>query len=248
MSASNDSNSVSNTKNHSKKRILRQSLHLEVADNLRDMIVEGELPPGHRILEGDLCEQFGISRTPMREALKVLASEGLVEIKPNRGTRVTEITLEDIDTLFEALSGIERIAAELATKRMTERDLVRLKSLNDRMTDHFENGRRHEYFQLNQEAHNSIIKLTGNSILVDIHEKLMIKVRRARYLAILSGERWEESVKEHTNILEAMESRDAVRAGELILDHVRKTGAVVKESFVTENGDAGKTPVYAQNF
>ncbi len=247
MSASNHLDPISKTRSRSKKRIQRQSLHLEVADNLRDMIVEGELPPGHRISEGDLCEKFGISRTPMREALKVLASEGLVEIKPNRGTRVTEISLEDIDELFEAVSGIERIAGELATERMTEHDLEHLNSLNDRMTSHFENGRRHEYFQLNQKAHTAIINMSGNSVLREIHENLMIKVRRARYLAILSIDRWEESVKEHGKIIEAMEARDAELAGNLIRDHVRNTGKVVKQTFNPENANAGRPLLYAQN-
>ena len=184
-----------------KKRIQRQSLHLEVADNLRDMIVEGALLPGQRISEGDLCEQFGISRTPMREALKVLASEGLVEIKPNRGTRVSEITLEDIDELFEAVSGIERLCGELATEKLTESNLENLKNLHQRMTNHFKNGQRHDYFRLNQETHNLIVQLSGNSVLRDIHANIMIKVRRARYLAILSVERWEQSVQEHAGIL-----------------------------------------------
>lgn len=246
MSASDDPDLIFSTKSRSKKRIQRRSLHLEVADNLRNMIVEGELPPGYRISEGSLCEKFGISRTPMREALKVLASEGLVGIKPNRGTRVSEITLEDVDELFEAVSGIERIAGELATERMTERDLERLISLNDRMTSHFKNGRRHEYFQLNQKAHTAIIELSGNSVLMAIHETLMIKVRRARYLAILSVDRWEESVKEHAKILEAMEARDTELAGKLIGDHVRKTGNVVKQAFDPENASTGRPLLYAQ--
>ena len=120
-----------------KKKLLRKSLHLEVADQIREMIIEGELPPGHRISEGGLSDQFGISRTPMREALKVLAADGLVEIKPNRGTRVTEITLDDIDELFEAASSIERIAGELACVRMTDADLKRLKTINKKMESHF---------------------------------------------------------------------------------------------------------------
>lgn len=229
-----------------KKRIQRQSLHLEVADNLREMIVEGVLPPGQRISEGDLCEQFGISRTPMREALKVLASEGLVEIKPNRGTRVSEITAEDINELFEAVSGIERLCGELATAKLTDTDLAHLKSLHERMTRHFNNGQRHEYFRLNQETHNLIVQLSGNSVLQEVHANIMIKVKRARYLAILSVERWEESVQEHAGILAAMEARDIDLVGKLIWSHVFKTGEIVKQNFSTENHGSGKPALYAQ--
>ncbi len=233
------------TKDFPKKRIQRQSLHLEVADNLRDMIVEGNLAPGHRISEGDLCEQFGISRTPMREALKVLASEGLVEIKPNRGTRVSEITLEDIEEMFEAVSGIERLCGELATKKMTEQDFKHLQGLHNRMTDHFNNRRRNDYFRLNQETHNLIVKLSGNSVLMEVHQNIMVKVRRARYLAILSVDRWEESVKEHAGILAAMEARDVDLVGKLIRDHVYKTGVTVKQSFNADNSNSGDPVLYA---
>ena len=234
-------------KTHPKKRIQRQSLHLEVADNLRDMIVEGTLPPGHRISEGDMCDQFGISRTPMREALKVLASEGLVEIKPNRGTRVSEITIEDIEEMFEAVSGIERLCGELATKKMSDSELEHLLSLHDRMTSHFENGRRHDYFRLNQETHNQIVKLSGNSVLMEVHDNIMIKVRRARYLAILSVDRWEESVREHAVIIAAMQTRDADLVGKLIRDHVYKTGETVKQNFNVENSKSGKPLLYTQD-
>lgn len=228
------------------KQIQRLSLHVEVTDKLRDMIVEGALQPGQRISEGDLCQEFGISRTPMREALKVLASEGLVEHKPNRGTRVTEITPESIDQLFEAVSGIERLCGELATGKVTESDLELLKSLHLRMTKHFKNGKRHEYFRLNQETHTLIVQLSGNSVLAEIHANIMIKVRRARYMAILSVERWKESVEEHAGIIEAMEARNVDLVGKLIWSHVYKTGVIVKQTFNSNNSNAGKPSLYTK--
>jgi len=215
-----------------RRSIERRSLHRDVADQIRDMIVEGELPPGERINEGALSEQFGISRTPLREALKVLASEGLVELRPNRGTRVSAITPEEVGELFEAVSGIERMAGELAALRMTERDIERLKGLHERMERHYEAGERHDYFRLNQQIHNTIVSLAGNSILEATHASLMVRVRRARYLAIQSPERWHESVQEHRAIMQALETRDSAAAGNLLLNHVRRTGEVVKQSFV----------------
>ena len=228
-------------------RIRRNSLHREVIERLRDMIVEGELAPGQRIAEGKLCEEFGISRTPMREALKVLASEGLVELRPNRGTRVTEITPQEIGELFEVVSGMERMAGELAAERMSEKDLDRLRALNERMERHFENGQRHEYFKLNQQVHNMIVELAGNSVLSATHASLMVKARRARYFAIMSQDRWEESVREHAQIIEAFAARDAQTAGKLILKHVRKTGDVVKTTFDTDRATDGKPLLYAEN-
>lgn len=196
------------------------------------MIVEGELPPGGRVNEGTLSEQFGISRTPLREALKVLASEGLVELRPNRGTRVSAITPEEVGELFEVVSGIERLAGELAAVRMTERDIERLRALHERMERHYEAGERHDYFHLNQQIHNTIVSLAGNSVLEATHASLMVRVRRARYMAIQSPERWHESVQEHRAIMKALEARDAEATGNLLLHHVRGTGVVVKQFFI----------------
>lgn len=226
-------------------RIERRSLHREVTDRLRDMIVEGQMAPGDRVDEGLLCEQFGVSRTPMREALKVLASEGLIELLPNRGARVAEITREEIRELFEAVSGIERIAGELACERMTDRDLSQLRGMHERMERHFRHGQRHEYFRLNQETHNAIVRLAGNSILAATHANLMARVRRARYFAILSQERWEESVNEHAQILEAFEARDAALAGSLIRSHVQKTGAIVGHTYDSKAAGSGRPQLYA---
>jgi len=211
-----------------RRSIARRSLHREVADQIREMIIGGELLPGERVAEGALCEQFGISRTPLREALKVLASEGLVELRPNRGTRVTAITAEEVGELFEVVSGIERTAGELAAQRMTERDLDRLRALHERMERHYRAGERQEYFRLNQQVHNSIVSLAGNSVLETTHAGLMVRIRRARYMAIQSQQRWDESVAEHQAILDALADRDSARAGQLILAHVRRTGEVVK--------------------
>ena len=230
-------NDIEDTKIIPKKRFQRKALHLEVVDAVRDMIVEGVLPQGHRISEGDLCGQLGISRTPMREALKVLASEGMVEIKPNRGTRVSQITLEDIGQLFEAVGSIECICGELATEKMSDGELRNLRSLNDRMTAHFNNGNRHEYFRLNQDIHNSIVELSRNSVLREVHQNIMIKVRRARYQAILSDERWKESMKEHDEILAAIESRNIEMVGKLIKEHVLKTGETIKQFFKADKSE-----------
>ena len=220
-----------------RQRIARWSLHQEVTDRLRDMIVEGKLTPGDRIPEGRLCDDFGVSRTPLREALKVLASEGLVEPIPNRGSRVTRITPEEVGELFEAVSGIERLAGELAAQRASEKDLSQLRDMQERMEGYHRTGRRPDYFRVNERIHRAIVDLADNSVLKATHETLMVRVRRARYLAIMSQERWDESVREHAAILGALVARDSDRAGALILRHVRRTGEVVRESFEAAGGN-----------
>ena len=216
--------------NNDERAIPRRSLHREVVGRLRDMIVEGELVSGVRINENMLCEEFGISRTPLREALKVLASEGLVELRPNRGARVSRVTNKDVDELFEMISGLERMAVELAAERISKKDLKRLRECHERMLHFHATGDRQEYFHLNQQIHHAIVEVTGNAILITTHATLMAKVRRARYMAILSQERWDESVRQHGEILDALAEGDGTTAGKILLQHVRRTGEVLKAS------------------
>jgi DNA-binding GntR family transcriptional regulator len=213
------------------KPIQRRSLHREVVDRLRTMIVEAELTPGERIAEGEICKQLGISRTPLREALKVLASEGLIDLLPNRGTRVSRITEKEIGELFEVISGIERMAGELAAERATDKDIEDLTKLQERMELHHRNDERHQYFDLNQQVHELIVRMADNSVLIAVHANLMMKVRRARYLAIMSRGRWDEAVREHAEIREAIAAREPARAGALIMLHIRKTGEIVRKTF-----------------
>jgi DNA-binding GntR family transcriptional regulator len=211
--------------------IRRRPLHDEATERVRDMIVEGRLAAGDWINETDLCQQLQISRTPLREALKVLAAEGLVELVPRRGARVAQLSVRELVDLFEALSGIEALAAELAAMRMSVADLERLRELQLRIEQRHKAGDRLAYFHDNQKLHESIVQSSGNSALVDIHARLIARVRRARYQAILSEARWAASVQEHSQILAALESRDAKGAGELMRRHVGHTGDVVRASF-----------------
>ncbi len=210
--------------------IHRRPLHDEATERLRDMIVEGKLLAGEWINETELCQQLNISRTPLREALKILAAEGLVELIPRRGAHVAQLSKQEIVDLFEALSGIEGMAAELAAIRMSSADLKRLRGLQARIEREHAASNRLEYFHENHILHEVIVGLSGNSALVDIHARLIARVRRARYEATLSEARWSEAVQEHAQILAAFESRDAGLAGRLMRQHVTHTGDVVRAS------------------
>ncbi len=228
--------------NHSDSRlIVRRSLHNHAISQLRDMIVEHDLAPGERIDEPHLCRLFGISRTPLREALKVLASEGLVELRPHRGARVSRMTAAEVAELFEVASGLERIAAELAAERASDAALRALRRDHEAMLRHYRKGQRSDYFRFNQKIHVGVVALTGNATLAATHAALMVKIRRARYTALMSRDRWDESVREHTELLEALEARDGVRAGAILLQHVRKTGEVVQKAVRAAQADRGAT-------
>jgi DNA-binding GntR family transcriptional regulator len=204
-------------------------LHEEVVDRLRDMIIEGEIAVGDRLHETALSEVLNVSRTPLREAVKLLATEGLVELLPGRGARVAALSPDDVQELFEVISGLERLAAELAAVRMTARDLERLQRLHEKMAVHFQNGERHEYFAINHAIHEAIVTAAKNTTLSAMHSSLMAKARRGRYTALASDARWKEAMGEHEALMQALAKRDAKLAGDILFQHDRRTGETTRE-------------------
>ncbi len=194
-------------------------LHETVVERLRDMIVEGELASGERLHDSNLARILQVSRTPIREATKLLATEGLVDLLPGRGARVAELSIEDILDLFEAIAGVERHACELAAERMNERELDKLQRAHKRMARHHAEGERQPYFKLNHEIHLGIVEASRNATLQAIHASLMSRARRARYAALASHARWIEALEEHHLIMAALMERDARRAGEIMRQH-----------------------------
>jgi DNA-binding GntR family transcriptional regulator len=194
-------------------------LHETVVERLRDMIVEGELASGERLHDANLARILQVSRTPIREATKLLAAEGLVDLLPGRGARVSELSLEDILDLFETIAGVERHACELAAERMSGPDLEKLQRAHKRMARHHAAGERQPYFKLNHEIHLAIVDASKNATLQAIHASLMSRARRARYAALASHARWMEAMGEHELIMSALAARDARRAGEIMRQH-----------------------------
>src|ERR1700716_359205 len=160
--------------------ISRLSLHDETVARLRTMITEGHLAPGSRIAERDLCDRFGISRTPLREALKVLASEGLVELLPHRGSRVTRLSAPELRDAFEIVAALEALAGELACQRITDAQVDEIAAVHARMEEHYRRGELTEYFACNQTIHEAINRAAGNPQLTGMYALLSNRVRRAR--------------------------------------------------------------------
>jgi DNA-binding GntR family transcriptional regulator len=208
-------------------RVPRTGLHEHAATRLRTLIVRLDLAPGEQLLETNLSEALGISRTPLREALKRLAAEGLVELRLNRSAVVAPIQRDEVAELFEALSGIERCAAELAAKRMSEREVERLETLQEKIEWHHRRGELRDYFEINQQIHGAIVGFARNSVLKATHDVLLPRAERARFFALSALGRWDESVREHRDILVALKAGDSVSAGQLLSHHVRRTGEIV---------------------
>jgi DNA-binding GntR family transcriptional regulator len=206
----------------------RPNLHDTVVARLRDLIVEGILAPGARIAERQLCESLGVSRTPLREALKVLASEGLVELLPNRGARVARLDERDVEDMFQVMGALEALAGALACAHMTEAELAEIAALHYEMLAQYTRRKLPEYFRLNQAIHAAIVAAARNPILAATYQSLAGRIRRARYFANLSEERWRNAVEEHEAILQALQARDGARLARLLEDHLRNKSAVLR--------------------
>jgi DNA-binding GntR family transcriptional regulator len=198
-----------------------QTLHHGVLSALRDLIVHSELPPGIRLTETVLCERLKVSRTPLREALKVLSHEGLVEILPNRGARVVQLMLEDVKHLFEVIAVLESVAGRLACERITDADICELKAIHYQMRASFLRLDLPEYFRLNQAIHRRIVEAAGNPVLAQTHENLNARLLRARYLASQTDrDRWIAAMREHELIIDALSRRAAEELAELLREHL----------------------------
>jgi DNA-binding GntR family transcriptional regulator len=210
--------------------IRRPTLHDEVVGRLRDLIVEGALAGGTRIHEGKLCEQLGVSRTPLREALKVLANEGLVDLLPNRGAVVRPVTAKDTRDMLRVLGRLEALAGELACANATDTEIAELKAVHERMLVLQAAGNTMEYFKLNQDIHTGIVRLARNPTLQSLHETLQARVKRIRFVPHDFGVPATEPVREHERMMDALLARDGVRLGKLLDEHMEMTWRRVTRS------------------
>src|SRR5688572_3722411 len=200
--------------------IVRRPLHEEAADRLRDLIVQGRLVAGARLNERLLTAQLGVSRTPLREALKVLATEGLVELLPNRGAIVSQMDPDRLSETLAVMGALEALAGELCCRNATDAQVNEIRALHYEMLAYHARGDLAGYFKFNQAIHLKIVKYSGNAVLYNTYRQLNANVRRARYMANLSRERWDAAVREHNEILAALGGRDIDRLKALLSDHL----------------------------
>jgi DNA-binding GntR family transcriptional regulator len=200
--------------------ISRRPLHEEAVDRLRDLIVQGALAPGNRLNERVLCEQLGISRTPLREAIKLLAAEGLIELLPNRGAVVAAMDTRRLAETLQVMGALEGLAGELACRNASAEGIAEIGALHQEMLAMHARGDLAGYFRYNQRIHLALVEASGNPILANTYRHLNANVRRARYMANLSKERWDAAVREHEQILTALAARDVPALKRLLQDHL----------------------------
>ncbi len=198
-----------------------------VARIVRERIVRGELGPGDRIVERSLSAELDVSRTPVREALKVLRADGLVEISRNRGAQVTAYPAREARDLFEVIGAIEAVAAGRVAASLDDVGLERFESLHADMLRHFTSDDVQRYFDANSAIHDAIVEASDNPILIASHRRLVIRARRGRYLAIMDDARWRQAVGEHEQLMDAFRSSSARRARAVWSRHLRHTGETV---------------------
>jgi DNA-binding GntR family transcriptional regulator len=203
-------------------RAVKSTKPAAVAESIREMIIEDVLPPGAPIRERALAEQLAVSRTPLREALKMLAAEGLVEIAPRRGAVVAAPSSREIRELLQLLGVIEALAGELACLTATATDIKEMRALHYEMLAAYTRGDRLGYFRRNQDIHRALVACTHNDTLIAYHAIINARVYRARYICNLRTQRWESAIREHAAILDALEAKDRTAIGELLKTHVIK--------------------------
>ncbi|MEL6767915.1 MAG: GntR family transcriptional regulator [Pseudomonadota bacterium] len=214
--------------------IERVPLRASLVDALRQMIVEGSLPAGEKINERALCEVFGVSRTPFREAVNLLAAEGLVTVTPHRGAAVTPITLAELEEVFPVLGALEALTGELAARAATDAQIAQIEALHAEMTSHYEARDRAAYFRLNEAIHGALYEAAGNPTLSRTALSLGFRLRRARYQANLTETRWAAAMAEHEAFTAALRARDAGLLARLLREHLENKLAAVRLALAEE--------------
>ncbi|QBR03644.1 GntR family transcriptional regulator [Paraburkholderia pallida] len=206
-------------------------LHHQVTEILRDKIVDGKLRPGTPISERELCEELGVSRTPLREALKILASEGLVQLFRNRGAIVSPISVETIEDKLAVLGALEGYAAKLICETASDEELKNLADIHRRFAKDFDSENPEEYFDLNQSFHRQLVALSRNSVLIDLHATLSKHVRRPRIEGVRQHVPTRKVIDEHAAILKALLTRDSAAAQLAAEEHMNRVAQAVVKHF-----------------
>jgi len=210
-------------------RLVHNSLHEEVADQLRQRIFDGELAPGAFLDEVQLAQELSISRTPLREALKVLTAEGLVRHEPRRGCFVAEVTEQDLDEIFPVIALLEGRCAYEAAQNASEADLQALEELHARLARHAKARRVNDYYAANFAIHEAIITLADNRWLAQVITDLRKIVKLARLQQLHAPGRLEQSLSEHLAEFAALKARDAEGAEAAMRTHLTRQRGALRE-------------------
>jgi DNA-binding GntR family transcriptional regulator len=215
--------------------IERPVLHEQVARRLRQMLVEGRIAPGAKLNERTLCEELHISRTPLREAIKMLAAEGLVELLPNRGSVAVQLSETAVRDTFEVMAGLEALSGELAAQRVTEAELAEIKALHFEMMAAYTRRDLSAYYQLNAAIHHRMNLAAKNPVLTSTYNQVNARLQALRFRSNQDGEKWSRAVQEHEAMIRALEAHDSAALSRVLLEHLNNKRDVVMEQLRSMN-------------
>ena len=201
----------------SPRPLVQRALYQEVAERLRQQIYARELEPGSWIDELKLAADYGISRTPMREALKVLAVEGLVTMKVRRGAYVTEMSADDVAQVYHVMALLESDAAGIVATQASDAERVELKALHERLEK--QARQRDAFFATNEQFHMAVLRIAGNRWAMQVVTDLRKVMKLNRHHSLFKTGRLAESLAEHRALMAAIEARNAKEATRLMRAH-----------------------------
>jgi len=217
-------------------RVSSTTLPASTADRLRELITEGEIAAGTRLNERTLCDRLGISRTPLREAFRVLAAEGLIALNPNRGAQVVRLSNDDIRESFEVMSALEALSGELACRHITEPETSEIKALTFEMLACHAREDLPAYYRINREIHDRLNVAARNALLTQTYRTLNLRIQNLRFRSNFDREKWNRAAREHAQMVEALEARDGARLAAILRTHLYQKGEAVLAGLMRETG------------
>jgi DNA-binding GntR family transcriptional regulator len=206
----------------------RLALHDQVGARLRALLVEGHIAPGAKLNERELCELLRVSRTPLREAIKLLAAEGLVDLVPNRGAVAVKLTEVDILNTFEVLAELEAMSGELAAERITDVELAQIRAVHFEMLAAFTRRDLPTYYRLNALTHSAINEAAKNPVLTTTYKSINARVQSLRFRTNQNEAKWKRAMQDHGVMVQALEARDGAAMRKVLVEHlVNKRNAVI---------------------
>jgi len=200
--------------------IPRAALHEQVAHRLRQMLVENRITPGAKLNERELSEELNVSRTPLREAIKMLAAEGLVELLPNRGAIAVELSEADVLNTFEVMAGLEAQSGELAAQRITDAELAEIKAMHYEMLAAWTRRDLPAYYRLNASIHSAINAAAKNPVLLATYNQVNARLQALRFRSNQDEDKWSAAVEEHEQMVAALSARDAAAMRAVMATHL----------------------------
>jgi len=205
-----------------------RTLPSTVAAQLRQMMTEGQLGPGARLNERELCDLLGVSRTPLREAFRLLAAQGLVDIQPNRGAQVVAMSEQDIRESFEVIGALEALAGKAACERATDQQIAEVRALTYEMMASHARQDLHAYYKANTAIHELLKKASHNTLLGQLYDTLNLRIQSLRFHSNENREKWDLAMQEHVEMVHALAARDGERLAAILQVHLqRKCNAVL---------------------